>query len=657
MKRFFIPFLFMLAAVQVQPAFAKEMEATIESTTVTAQKVEQNAQKVPISMTFLDDVDIEDNDIRTVSDIARYIPNFQQFSVGGAGMYTPTMRGMSADVHTLSSTIGTYVDGIPYVSSMGNDLVLEDIERIEILRGPQGTLYGRNAYAGVLNIITKKPGNEVRGKVEAQLGSDSKQQYSFQVSGPVLKDKLFIGLSGKHYQKDGYIKNDYLDKNHDDRKDNFIKIHLKSTPSKRLELSLISTYLKRDDDSTTVVPMASDDLKTVRGDMQGYTKSETHTHGFKVKYDMDSMSASSVTTYKNYKDKRNTDYDYSPAKMSHSKVDGEYDNFSQEFKINGNLNRVKWLTGLYMEKDDQKPYFTRNDATTTDNHTVHKSIGLFANLDYSITKRFILNAGLRYDNDRIETDDNMSDFEEEKDYGELSPKVGLQYIVNDNASTYITISKGYKSGGFYLMAPTDLRGYDEETLWNYEVGMKTKSLNNTLIFNLSAFYMDIDNMQVASYLTPFSAYISNAATATVKGAEAEVTYQAFKSLRLFGSFGYSETEFGEFSDSLGSYKGNENPFAPKYNYSLGAKYRDRRGIFAMADVSGQSSYYADKANKYKNDGYALANAKIGYETERFEIYLYCNNITDKEYNSEGYFNHYVMTSPPRETGVIAAYRF
>jgi len=645
---------FALSAV----AFAADKDAILEKTTVTAQKVEEDISNVPISMSLLNEIDIEDKGIRTVSDIAQYVPNFNQFSVGGAGMYTPSMRGLTTDVHTLSTTIGTYVDGIPYISSMGNNITLEDIERIEVLRGPQGTIYGKNAYAGVLNIITKKPGNTPTGKVAAILGTDKKQEYSFRVSGPIAKDKLFVGLSAKHYQKNGYIRNEFADNMDDDRRDSTAKVYLRYTPTEDLELSLITTYLKKNDGATAMSMIGAPDYRKTNSNNHGYTKSESIAHAFKVNYKMGSTEFSSVSTYKTHKDLRASDFDFSPMDMMHSKVTADYENYSQEFRLNGGGDKFRWITGVYLDKDEQKPFYTMNGRTNTDTKTTVSSLGLFANFDYNVTQKLIATAGLRYDRDKSETEDFLNPYEADKSYEEISPKVGLKYIVSDKFMTYATVAKGYKMGGYYMMAPSnDLKSYDKETLWNYEVGFKSKSLNDKLMLNMSMFYMDVDDMQVSSNVTPYRGYISNAATAKTYGLELESSFKVTKSFDVYANFGYSKAETKDFKDALGDYSGNDVPYAPKYNYSIGGKYRGDQGIFAMLNVSGQDKFYADKANKMENDGYATANAKIGYETENYEIYLYCNNLTDKEYDLEGYFGSFVMVSPPRETGVSFAYRF
>ncbi|PIE74253.1 MAG: TonB-dependent receptor [Deltaproteobacteria bacterium] len=575
----------------------------LDTITVTAQKQEENVQEVPVSISLLDEYAIEDNNIRTISDIGLFIPNLQQFSVGGMGAYTPGIRGLSADPHTFHSSVATYMDGIPYLSSIGNDLILEDIERIEVLRGPQGTLYGKNAYSGVINIISRQPDNNFRGKVKAELGEDNKQQYTANISGPLVKDKFYASLSATHYEKDGFVQNIYLHRKDDDRKDNAVKLHLRYQPDSNLSVSLISNYMKKDDGAYTIESLSAPDPRITHSNFAGYTKSKSLSSALKIDYAWDEIAFTSVSTYKQYDDIRGFDFDYSPANGYHAIVDSKYKDYSEEFRLNGQTGRLNWLTGIYLDKNDEKPFNTNKDMPTTKSKTENKGLGIFANFDYGLNDKLILTSGIRYDMDDIGTEDYLQGYKDEKSYNEISPKFGVKYIQSQNTLYYAIISKGYKRGGFYFPAPPEKRGYDPETLWNYEIGFKDRIFNNKLLFNISAFYMDITDMQVLAVLSQESGYISNAAKATSKGLELETAYRIFKPLELFINIGLAETKFETFSDTQGDYSGNDNPFAPAYNYSAGFIYRDTRGIFAQFNINGQDAFYTDKANTFKSDSY------------------------------------------------------
>jgi len=272
------------------------IEKHLEEITVTAQKREESVQEVPISMTIFDEITIEDSKIESVQDIAAYTSNFALIDKA-SGVFSPVMRGVSNTFSKISQPISIIIDGIPISNAQGFNEALMDIERIEVLKGPQGTLYGKEAEAGVINIITKKPDNDARGKVGVELGEDNKRQYTFSASGPVVKDKFYIGLSAKHYEKDGFIENTLLGGYTDDREHDYGRIHLRYTPADDLEISLISSKIEYDDGNLNyVIPYTPGD-KSVSTDEQGYDKSSTTTHALKISYDINNYLLESITTY------------------------------------------------------------------------------------------------------------------------------------------------------------------------------------------------------------------------------------------------------------------------------------------------------------------------------------------------------------------------
>ena len=170
--------------------------------------------------------------------------------------------------------------------------------------------------------------------------------------------------------------------------------------------------------------------------------------------------------------------------------------------------------------------------------------------------------------------------------------------------------------------------------------------------------MIVHDMQVTEAVTPMVAYLTNAAEASATGAEVEITAVPTDGLTLKGGFNYTDLAFDDFSDSLGNYEGNENPFAPKYTFNIGAQYRHASGFYGRIDLVGYGKMYLDKANQYEREAYEIVNAKIGYETERFDIYLYGKNIFDKTYNTCGYADgYYVIYSEPGEVGLETTWRF
>ena len=635
--------------------------------TVTAQKSEENIQDIPLSITAFDEFSIEDKNIKTIEDIATYTPNLSFFDQGGVGIPNPSVRGISSSTNFATSA-AMFVDGIPVTGRFGYKEVLEDIERIEVLKGPQGTLYGKDSHAGVINVITKKPSNETVTKVGLELGSDKKRELTASASGAIVKDKFFVGISARHYEKEGFIKNINTGKITDDREDQFAKLNLRYKANDNLEISLISSKYIQDDGGYKNNAL-DNRSRTVTNNHEGYNKSETTSHALKIEYDIDQYKLESLTAYREYKDKASCDNDYSSMVLFETvKKDGSYKKIAQEFRFNKITDNYKFVSGLYVDKDTNNlvadvnngyvfpvlinsPYIRGNEDG--------KSIGVFTHIDYKINNRFSILGGARYDKDKKILKDRLNNLELSNDYRALSPKIALEYMLDKDSMIYSTISKGYKSGGYHTFAPTnDLKQYDKETLISYEIGSKNILLDGNLVLNGAIYYMDIDDMQISTTTSTAQSYISNAAKATSKGFELDANYKVNDKITLSSAFGFNSTKLDEFKDSTGDYSGKYNPHAPKYNYNIGIKYRDEQGIYASADLNGYGKTYLTKNNQHSRDAFNLVNTKIGYETDKYDIYLYGKNIFDKIYDANGEQDGAVITySEPREIGIQLAYRF
>lgn len=632
-----------------------------ENITVTAQKQEQNVQDVPISISVFSGSDLEDMRIENIEDIAAYTPNVMIFSNGTSGFTPPTVRGLNTNVEALSTTLGLYVDGIPVLSGVGFDEVLMDVERVEVLKGPQGTLYGKNAEAGVINVVSRTPGNEGRSSVSMELGEDHKQQFKFSASGPIIKDVLAIGVSGLSYEKDGFIENTYTGEKANDRKHTYGKIHLRATPTDNLAVSLIASRLKYNDgDSDMNMGQGAKD-REVQSGFQGYNHASSTMGALKVNYKFSNFTFESVSTSRVYEDDAGGDYDFTPAELFHNDKDAKYKKLSQEFRLSRQGQKLNWIFGVYGDKDDNHLKFKMKGLRPSfdDKHFDGHSIGVFAHFDWAISKHFSLLSGIRYDTEEKSYENDALGIDTDKDFEEISPKIAVQYRVNPDLMFYLSASKGYQAGGFNTLSPAGYPlAYEEEKLWSYEFGSKTSFFNNRVNMSAAVYYMDIEDMQVNNSVDALRAYRSNAAEATSKGIEFEINAKLTDALKVFAAYGYNKIEFDSFADALGNYKDNVNPFAPEYNYNVGVEYRDIRGIYGRCDVNGYGEMYFDKKNDFERDAYNLVNLKLGYESEKFDIYLYGKNIFDKEYDSDGYYSgYYTIYSPPREIGISTTWRF
>ena len=324
----------------------------LETITVTAQKTEENIQDVPISTTLFDEFSIQDKMLDTILDIARYTPGLEIVSYGIALKSTPSIRGLYSDYVTRTSTAGLFVDGIPVTDGSGFDETLLDIERIEVLKGPQGTLYGKNTEVGVINIISKKPTNKTQGKIVVNAGEDNKRELTFSASGPLLKDKLYIGVSGKHYEKDGIVNNTRKNKTDDDREHNYGKMNFRWTPNDDLEVYFMTSKVKYDDGASRAGLTQGND-REVYSDLDSYSRSEVLLNGLNISYTInDNISLSSITAHRKYDEKQANDWDYTDNDdlKFHAITDSTFRALSEELKLNYENQNIKLVSGLFLER-------------------------------------------------------------------------------------------------------------------------------------------------------------------------------------------------------------------------------------------------------------------------------------------------------------------
>lgn len=663
----------LLVLISVTPVFSQESEE-LEVMMVTANKMEENVQSVSTSMSVFSGEKVEILQMESVSDIANNSSNFMIHDIGVSGTNAPSMRGLYTDLHSHSVSVGMYVDGVPILDAMGYEQDLVDIERIEVLKGPQGTLYGKSAEAGVVNIVTKKPDNEVRTKVSAVVGTDDKRRGSFSISGPVVEDRLYLSLSMLHDEKDGWI--EQLLSNHtvDDTKRRYGRASLRYTPTDSLEVILAGTYEEYDNGQphmnlseagAAAYGLAPPKDRKSSSTFDAYDKTDTFSESLVINWDInEQLSLSSTSAYRKRQFDSAFDFDFSQATLLHWFNTNTIEKFSQEIRVSSSGTVVDWVAGIYGDKDIvTSKYKVISDIPSMqmsldDEELRGKSGSMFGHAVVSLSDKWSVLGGLRYDYQQKEFVSKSYSIDVDDSWSEVSPKIGVEYHYSTDSMFYTTISKGYISGGFNPYSfDQEYISFDEEKLWSYELGVKSSFFNNSLIFNAAVFYMDIDDAQVKETLDATRSYFTNAAKVVSKGFEFEVVALPLDGLTLNASFGYSHAEFESFSDADGDYKGNKKPYAPEYSYNLGANYRTARGLYCGVNIIGYGEMYVDKGNVDKQDAYVLVNAKIGYEADNFDIYLYGKNIFDKEYDSGYGDGIYVVYSEPGEAGILVNIRF
>ncbi len=641
---------------------------TLETMTVTANKQEENIQEVPMSITAFDGFVLEDKNITSVSELADHVPNLILTDQGVSGSAMPVMRGMMAETGTNNVSTAMFIDGVPVLSFRGYEDTLQNIERVEVLRGPQGTLYGRSAEVGAINIITRQPDNEFRGKISVDGGEDYKKEVSLNIGGPILQDKLFFGVSGQYFDKDGFVKNGYTGDTANDEAHWYGKGQLRWTPIDDLDINFIFSQLQYDnggnqiglsEDGAAAYGVSASGDREIYSDFDTFDKSKISTQALKVSYDFgDTLNLTSITTHRFFQADIAYDYDFNPIEIMHATNTSEYDKISQELRLASNTEKMNWLIGFYYDTDDDKI----DQVIETYNSGTNRVMGggayaLFGQLRYALTPKVGVTGGLRYETQDKDMQDKSSGSSFDDSWDDIAPKLSVDYAITKQVMGYAAIAKGFQSGGFNAMSTSsEYDCYDSEELWSYEIGVKSQLLENRLIVNGSLFYMDIDDMQVTEQIPGVAwIFITNAGTAVSYGAELEVQAKITPHFTTTANVGYTNVEFDEYQDDSGDYRNNKVPNVPEYTFAIGGQYRTGNGFYAGVDLVGVGKTYSDRANTYERDAYQLINTKIGYEAENWDIYFYGKNIFDEDYSRED--GTYVYYSDPRELGVKLTYRF
>lgn len=658
----------------------------------------EDIQKVPASVSAIPETKLQDEHIKKVEDICPTIPNLNFVEFGASFEQKYFMRGIGS-THN-DPAVSFNIDGVTQSRSESSDIPLFDVEQVEVLRGPQGTLYGRNSLGGVINVITKKPDNNLRGKLSGDYGTYGNQEYTGSVSGPIIKDKLFVGLSMLYGKRDGYTENTYLDEQIDYRFRRAGRGALRWLPEDGKEFNLVLNASKDDYGVYALQPIQSvrrDPFKAAF-DHEGHDSKAivggTLTADIKTSPD---STFTSITGLQNLYLNSDSDGDFTIMDLQVMKHDSENWQLSQELRYafgkgKDRFRGVFGAYGWYNTQDDETRFingqdmalfgWTPGDVNKKEFNELGYGGALFGQGTLRLFDKLELTLGLRGEMEHKQayiSDANYLSGEYREtfhkrptqDYTQFLPKFTLAYHLTENIMPYFTIARGYRAGGFNSMfdsTNTRSLSFDPEYSMNYELGVKSSWFDNKFLANLSAFYITIDNMQVNVGVPNTNLLmVENAGEAESKGVEAELTLRPLPGLEFTGSYGYTNMQFKSFNDSVRNkdYDGKYVPYVPVQNYSLGAQYRvpmnDTFSFFARAEALGKGKHYWDNSNKQSQDEYVLVNAKIGIESENFDIYLYGKNLTGVEYIKTAYqaanTTVYAQSGDPLTVGVNLVYRF
>ncbi|MEA5503570.1 TonB-dependent receptor [Halotia wernerae UHCC 0503] len=647
---------------------------------VIAGKFEQNLQEVPASITVITGQEVEDSGISSPRDIAKFTPNFSTLrSNGGRTRANYNIRGLgntSSSNTSGGSAVGLYVDGVPYSDWFSYETALYDIDRIEVLRGPQGTLYGQNTQGGVINIITAPPENFWEAKGSVSYGSPGLRENQLSVKGP-LEENLFFSLSGYYSELDGFVNNTFLDRRADYRQNSSYRGQVRwLSANKNWDVRLNTNYEEYNDGSLISVPLDTSNPREIQTDFLGESIIYSNNQSLAASYKGDDFEFTSITSRRQWANTPGSgDGDGTTLDIASASIDVKTLNWSQEFRLQSLADSQpwRWLVGAYFEDketeinvstsfgaDGASRGFPSGFTQSTPSDLKDTTYALFSQVTYKATQQLSLTAGLRYETRNYSINRRSfiegggviapaaDDINLQNSDNILLPKFVLEYQFNPNLLAYGSISRGYKNGGFSTLpsVPEETQ-FDKETSWSYELGAKSSWFNNSLVANASLFFTSVEDYQLIGFVPPNISTVVNANAVDIWGIELETRAKPLTGLDLIASVGYINAEFTNFTDAVTgeNYRGNKIPKTPEYTYFLAAQYHSPGGYLGRVELQGFGSYFFEENNQLKQDQFALVNARIGYELDKFGIYLFVNNLLDRKYFTEA-FESFIIPGQP-----------
>lgn len=686
-SRYFI--FFSLFLVFASTAYA---ETTLEEIIVTAQKREQSSQDIGYSVTAFSGDRLKELGITKSEDIAGQVPNLGIRNVLGNSFPIISIRGVSL-VDTKANNVSSaavHIDEVYFGSPVLIGLQLFDLERTEVLKGPQGTLFGRNTTAGSVNFISKKPTTESDGFINGALGRFDEARIETGFNIPV-SDTLKLRAAGVYETSDGYTKNRLTGKNLGgdnraavrvladwDASDNInvlFNLHGGTDKSEvgafqhRALLAEAETCASANSNNPTNTAGCTDllgyadiDNNPFSGDynIEGEYDNKQFGASVTINWNLDGISITSITAHDQFTRKHQEDNDASPNRFVDQNYDEEFKNFAQEIRFASiNESALTWIVGLYYATEEIDLI---RDADLTDligsvldfeGQEDRTAFAVYGHTEWKTSEKLKFTFGLRYTDEKKEYNylnntEVLTPFSASVDFGNVSGRLGLDYFMNEDVLIHSSISQGFKSGGWpsgITESITTLVPYDEEEVIAYEIGIKSTWLKQTLRFNASAFYYDYKDLQQFTFIPQGAApplqIFGNASNASVQGLEFELQWLPTERFEIQLGLGILDAEYDNFN-ALGSatdLSGQSLPNAPETNFNGSMRYTIPTSFggtfYFQSDAVYESdfSFAIEEKKISQQDDYLIVNARAGYqsENEKWDVALWSKNITDEEY--------------------------
>ena len=636
-----------------------------DETVVTARKFVESLAGTPLSASAIDAHALETFRMVETHDLQARVPNllFSEFSARRLSF--PFMRGIGSGIN--DPAVLTYVDDVPQFGFGGTNLPLFALERVEVLRGPQGTLYGKNALGGLIHLHGQRPTDDPRSRAEGTFGSYDLREYSGGYAGPlgggVRGD--FALLSSK---RDGFTENDFTGHDVDDRDGLFGRGRLLWSPSADSELDF-TLFGERARDGGFVLSELNalrDDPHHIDQDFEGITDRDVLAPSLVYRLFGGDLDFTSISSFERWDVLETSDFDFSPIDGVRRRSEEDQHYYYQELRLGtaeaARKDAFAWQAGASGFLSDRTQESTNNfrpggagilfppaNVGKDLNHGEFDEHGaaLFGQVSVPVGAVFTVEGGLRYDYedkeiDRLHTFDPgigpivLGQGSEDDTFDQLVPMGSVSWHPAEAATVYARAAKGWKAGGFNLAAPAGKEQFDAETVWNYELGWRQSFADDRYGVGATVFYMDWQDMQLAQFDAVAGGYVTNAGKSTSQGVELEGRAALSEGLTGFATAGLLDTEIEEFVDAFGTdTSGNDLPFAPDTTWSLGLEYGGELPSGAhwslAGDYQSMGDFFYDAGNR-EGDSFGIANFRLAADSATYGVSVWVRNAFDEDYS-------------------------
>ena len=704
-------------SVSAQEEITEDAEAKIlEPVTVTAQFRTQNLQEVPNAVTAFTSQDILDAGIRSTEDFIALTPNVtfdDSFTYLNSFV---VIRGVT-QINNADSPVAIIVDGVPQNNQKQFKMPLFDVQQIEVLKGPQGALYGRNAIGGAINIVTKQPTNEIERFVRGEIGNGGSRRIQAGISGPISEDTVTFRISGNFLQSDGLIENVHLKKEVDYvDSDLSVRGKLTYTPNDVFTLDVRAAVSEATAGSSYDAVVNSTNNTNFRSgndankifaptsSMEGVTEAKINEFSGVGSWELDSASVKYILGLTELTEQYRADLDFSNRQQGTFGAFGELGQGQNlDVKLTSHELRVvsrddlsvRWLGGVYLldtkrdlltrgflDANGRRDQFDTGTAIISRNESnSNKAWAMFGQVEIDISEQMSLQLGGRYDEDkRKQVIPGTADSERSTKFDSFQPKVTFGYKFDEDVLGYATYSTGFRSGG-YNAPGVVLTSFEDELLKNYEVGIKTEINNGRGVLNAAYFLSNSDGFQFFFVdVSTVSQIIANLDEVSLSGFDVDFRYVASDAVVIYGGLGYTDSEIKSIGNEmlrefledsnvdLHNVEGSRSPKTTGLTVNFGGQYEtvleNGMNVMVRADLEYQGKKYWQIDNVDIRDPISLLSLRASIGRDNWQFALWGKNLLDEEYYADFNPTEYAgapfdlgFQARPRTLGVEVSYDF